>query len=248
MVRGIVIFMMTVVTVIATHHIMVLVHEWSHSMVGWLLGYKAQPFDIIYGDWTLFYAEEDINYEPIFRFYPWKASLIAVAALVTNVLLYLLSQVGLRKLATQRRPLSTQALFWFAVFNLAELYSYMPLRAFSSNGDVGHFETGLSIPAWVGFVLGTPLVAWQLVILLTKSLPITYNSLELTSTGSKIAYSYLTTSIVFGLYGSAPIFYYSLLAPQARWSLFSAIVWSFVLFLLTRDILKKRPTTFNSLT
>ncbi|MVM34574.1 hypothetical protein GO755_31385 [Spirosoma sp. HMF4905] len=232
--------MITVITVIAAHHVMVLAHEWSHSMVGWLLGYKAQPFDIIYGDWTLFHAEEAINYEPIFRSSPWKASLIAVAALVTNVFLYLLSQVGLRKAATQRRPLLTQALFWFAVFNLAELYSYMPLRAFSPNGDVGHFETGLSIPAWIGFVLGTPLVAWQLFILLTKSLPIAYNSLEIRSTVAKIAYSFLTASIVFGLYGSAPIFYYSLAAPQARWSIFSAIVWAFVLFLLTRSILKKQ--------
>jgi hypothetical protein len=242
MARGAIIFIVTVVTVIAAHHIMVLFHEWSHSTVGWLFGYKAQPFDIIYGDWTLFHAEEDIDYEPIFRSYPWKASLIAVAALVMNVLLYLLSQAGLRRSATQRSPFLTQALFWFAVFNLAELYSYMPLRAFSPNGDVGHFETGLGIPAWVGFVFGTPLVAWQLVILLTKSLPITYISLELRSTVSKIAYSFLTASIVFGLYGSAPIFYYSVLAPQARWSLFSAIVWIVVLFLLTRGILTKRST------
>ncbi|GAB3794777.1 hypothetical protein GCM10028819_09540 [Spirosoma humi] len=240
-----VIFIVTIVTVVAAHHLMVLAHEWSHSLVGWLLGYKAQPLDIIYGDWTLFHAEEDINYEPIFRSFPWKASLIAVAALATNVLLYLLSQAGLHKSATQSRPFLTQAFFWFAVFNLAELYSYMPLRAFSATGDVGHFETGLGIPAGVGFVLGTPWIAWQLIVLLTKSLPITYNSLELRRTGLKIAYSFLTASIVFGLYGSAPIFYYSLVAPQARWSLFSALVWIVVLFLLTRGLLKKRSTALS---
>ncbi len=243
--RGTVLFMITLVTVIGAHHGMVLCHEWSHSTAGWLLGYKAQPFDIIYGDWTLFHAEEDIDYEPLFRSYPWKASLIAGAALVTNVVLYWLSQAGLRRAATQRKPLLCQAFFWFAVFNLAELYSYMPLRAFSPNGDVGHFETGFGISAWVGFVLGTPLVAWQLIILLTKSLPIVYTSLALSSTVSKIAYSSLTASIVFGLYGSAPIFYYSLVAPEARWSLFSAVVWIVALFLLTRGILMKRSTAVS---
>ncbi len=243
--RGILIFITTIVTIVAAHYLMVLAHEWSHSMVGWLLGYKAQPLDIFYGDWTLFHAEEAINYEQIFQSFPWKAFLIAVAALATNVLLYWLSQAGLHQSATQPRPFLTQAFFWFAVFNLAELYSYMPLRAFSPNGDVGHFETGLSLPAWVGFVLGTPFIAWQLIVLLYKSLPIAYNALALRSIGSKIAYSFLTASIVFGLYGSAPIFYYSLVAPQARWSLFSVIVWIVVLFLLTRGLLKKRSTAIS---
>ena len=243
MARGTILSVITILTVILAHHVMVLFHEWSHSVVGWLFGYKAHPLDISYGDWTLFHAEEDIDYEPIFQSSsPWRASLIAVAALLTNVLFFLLSRKGLRRSAIQRQPFLMQTFFWFAVFNLAELYSYMPLRAFSSGGDVGHFETGLSIPAWVGFVLGTPLIAWQLFGLLTKDLPTTCQALKLRSIGSKIAYTVLTVSIIFGLYGSAPLFYYGLLAPQTRWSLFSAVVWIVVLFLLIRIQMAKQFT------
>ncbi|WP_148562400.1 hypothetical protein [Spirosoma radiotolerans] len=214
---------------------MVLFHEWSHSVIGWLFGYKAHPFAIHYGDWTLIHADENIDYEPIFQSSsPWKASFIAGAALLTNVLLLLASRKGLRQSASRRQPFLTQACFWFAVFNLAELYSYMPLRAFSSGGDVGHVEIGLGMSAWIGFIMGTPLIGWQLVELLTKDLPIIYQAMAIKSIGSKLYYTALTVSIIFGLYGSAPLFYYGLLAPQTRWSLFSAVVWVVVLTLLIR--------------
>ena len=248
MARKIILLITTTFTIIGAHHVMVLIHEWSHSLVGWWFDFKAHPFDIHYGDWTLFHAEEDIDYEPIFQSSsPWQASLIAGAALLMNSFLFLLSRRGLHRSASRHQPFLTQACFWFAVFNLAELYSYMPLRAFSSGGDVGHVETGLAIPAWIGFVVGTPLIAWQLLGLLRTDLPTTYRVIELKRVGSTIAYTTLTVSIIFGLYGSAPLFYYGLLAPQTRWSLVSAVIWVLVLFWLIRTQLAKRSTANSPL-
>lgn len=246
MTRKISLLLTTLFTLLGVHHLMVLFHEWSHSLVGWWFGVKAHPFDIYYGDWTLFHAEEDIDYEPLFQSSsPWQASLIAGAALLMNGFLFLLSRRGLHQSARRQQPFLTQACFWFTVFNLAELFSYLPLRAFSSGGDVGHVETGLGIPAWLGFVIGTPLIAWQLVGLLTNDLPTTYRVIGLKHVGSTIGYTSLTVSIIFGLYGSAPLFYYGLLAPQTRWSLVSAVLWILTLFFLIRSQLLK-PSTAES--
>jgi len=245
--KGIVLFITIIFTAFIARLAMVLCHEWAHSFMGWCFGFKAHPFDIFYGDWTLLQAREDIDYEPIFHSSsPWQASLIGIAALVMNTLLLLLSRKGLRRAASQQRPFLTQALFWFAVLNLAELYSYMPLRAFAPGGDVDHFVTGLGIPHWLGFVVGTPLVSWQLFILLTKDLPTTYQALDLKREGPIIGFITLTVSIIFGVYGCAPLFYYGLWAPQTRWSLVSAVVGILVLFFLTRNLLTKRSTANNS--
>ena len=35
MAKGIMLFFITILTVIVAHHVMVLFHEWSHSIVGW---------------------------------------------------------------------------------------------------------------------------------------------------------------------------------------------------------------------
>jgi hypothetical protein len=224
---------------LTAHHLMVLLHEWAHGAAAWRLGLKPSPFHIHYGDWTLLQADEDVDYDPLpASGTPWRASLIAGAALVVNVLLYAAS---LRLMARVKpRPLAAQFAFWLAAFNLAELYSYMPLRAFSPGGDVGHVNAGLRLPPWVLFVLATPLIAWQIVRLLRGPLPSLWSTLGVNAGAPRIAYGALVVAIIFGLYGAAPIFYYGAADPRSRWS-FLSLALGLAMFIGLRHTWVGRP-------
>src|SRR5208283_2050211 len=98
---------------------MVLMHEWAHGTAAWLLGYKDSPFDIYYGDWTLFFVDEDVNYSIIMAANKGShVSIIAVSALIANVILFLVSLYFLSIKSIQEKKWIYQFVFWFAIMNM----------------------------------------------------------------------------------------------------------------------------------
>jgi len=235
----------TIVLIIIAHHAMVLLHEWSHATVAYSFGLKQSPFDIIYGNWTLLDADENINYGRLLNSgQPWIASLIAASALFMNVVLFLASRWMLTRQWRRKHVWSVLAWYWFALFNIAELYSYIPLRTFSKSGDVGHFVAGLGISPWVVLVIGTPLIIYALAKLLMKDLLYVVESCLPASGAVRVGYVIISVAVVFGFYGSAPAFYYGLDNPAAWGTYLSAVLWigaTICLLMMYRGIARRVP-------
>jgi len=160
--RILVYFLAAVALLLVARHVMVLCHEWTHGTVAWLSGYKDSPFDIYYGNWTLLHVDEAVDYARIMGDGKgWLVSLIASSALITNTILFLLSTFLLsRKYSRWSWPVNL-FVFWFGVVNIAELFSYVPIRVFLT-GDIQNFVTGLGISPWLVLVPGTILTGFGL--------------------------------------------------------------------------------------
>jgi hypothetical protein len=200
-VRILAFFGVAVVLLLVARHVMVLCHEWTHGTAAWLSGYKDSPFDIYYGDWTLLHVDEDVDYARIMGDGKgWLVSLIASSALITNTLLFLLSTFLLsRKYSRWSWPVNL-FVFWFGVVNIAELFSYVPLRVFLS-GDIHNFVTGLDISPWFVLVPGTTLVGFGLSRVFGRDLTTVIRATGLSGlTGQRLLLGFLMFTI-FWFYG-----------------------------------------------
>jgi hypothetical protein len=61
--------------------------------------------------------------------------------------------------------------FWFHVMCLGNLYDYIPIRVFTTHGDIGHILFGLNqLSPWWVFIPGTYLMLFILYYFFTKTL------------------------------------------------------------------------------
>jgi hypothetical protein len=148
------------------HALGYLIHEYAHSFTAWAVGYKANPLVLNYGHLTpqnvafLLGIDENVDYDPIFAVGKgYLASLIAVAGvLFGNGVFYYIGARGLYSFAKQRHR---QALglfaFLFCLMNVGNFWCYVPVRTFTTHGDMATVEKGLhASPWWIAAVLGTP--------------------------------------------------------------------------------------------
>src|SRR5262249_18703856 len=104
----------------------------------------------------------------------WQVALIAFAGPgLANGGLYLLSRRLIESRYVASRPFLAYVLFWFLFMNLANLFDYVPIRVFASDGDVEHFRLGTGISPWVIYAVGGYLVLWGLVDFYRVVLPYT---------------------------------------------------------------------------
>jgi len=82
--------LLTVALLWTAHAIAFFAHEYAHSTLAWLLGWKANPLALNYGHLTLsnllaqFDIDENVNYAPIFAAgHDHQAGLIAAAGLTS---------------------------------------------------------------------------------------------------------------------------------------------------------------------
>jgi len=137
---------LTVISIVAAFDISTLAHEWTHATVAWLLGHKDNPFHIYYGDWSLLNVNEAVDYRSLFATgQGTAASAIGISALITNAVLFIASLHWLSRKSVNQRKWLYLLLYWFALMNISELYSYIPLRTFAPTGDIRNFVTGLAI-------------------------------------------------------------------------------------------------------
>jgi hypothetical protein len=199
---------LTLVSIIAAYDVSTLAHEWTHATVAWLLGHKDNPFNIHYGDWTLLNVNEAVDYQGLFAAGQGIAvAVIGISALITNTVLFLSSLHWLSKKPVQQRHCLYLLLYWFALLNISELYSYIPLRTFAATGDVRNFTRGLAISPWIVFVPGSLAIGWGIWYFLRKALPPAYEILALDSRFSRRVYLGTTLFILFIFFGLTPYHY-----------------------------------------
>jgi hypothetical protein len=204
-------------------------HEFGHSFTAWISGYKATPLALTYGHLTpanlLIQSdvEENVEYGPIFAARKGTlAALIAGAGVVANIALYL----GSRKLysISKRRDWKLAGLFCFlfCLMNAGNFIDYVPVRTFSTHGDMVTLERGLQIsPWWVLVVAGTPF-AWAIWRFLHILLPDARYFLFPENQVRQIALVVTSSFMMFGYYGSSGLHGYGEISR--RISLFSVLV------------------------
>jgi len=211
------------------HALAYFLHEFAHSFTAFILGFKANPLALTYGHLSLANVltqaevDENVDYGPIFAAGKGMlAALIAAAGVLANVVLYLVS----RKLYSicKRHDWKPTGLFavLFCLMNAGNFLDYVPVRTFTTHGDMVTLERGLQIsPWWVVVVAGIPF-AWAIWHFFRTLLPDARMFLFPESPIRQIALVVTSCFMMFGYYGSSGMHGYGEISR--RFSLFSFLV------------------------
>ncbi|MFH1985140.1 MAG: hypothetical protein ABIL58_25155 [Pseudomonadota bacterium] len=136
--------------------LLVVMHEFTHSTVAWLLGAIRSPLDIVWGNpLTMTGWDEGVDYTRLFeQGRNVAAAVIGVSPLVMHAAVVALGIAALKTDWLLTRKWGFHFLFWFVVANFMELIAYILMRPFASHGDTGLFNRGLSLSPWFLFIIG----------------------------------------------------------------------------------------------
>ncbi len=153
--------------------LVILLHEFTHSTMAWLLGTGHHPQDIVWGNpITMTGWDEGVHYKRLFaQGRNLTAAIIGVSPLVMHFTMVTCGLVYLgRKKATAKKTLFL-TVYLFVLVNLMELVAYIYMRSFAQHGDTGIFTRGTGTPPWLFFLVGSALLTWALWILFTRAMP-----------------------------------------------------------------------------
>ena len=162
-----------VVSFLALQSIVVVMHEFTHSTVAWLLGYKESPLGIVWGNpLTMTGWDEGVSYHKNFsQIHSPYESVIGFSPIVVHSTIIILGLVLLQRKWLQEKKWFFHILYWFVIANFMEFIAYIPMRTFADNGDVGHLNHGLNLSPWFVFIIGSMAALAGVYILFTKILP-----------------------------------------------------------------------------
>lgn len=181
-------------------------HEYAHATVAWWYGFKDVPWDIYYGHFTwknvLFVSgiDENVNYYLIYLLgYQRLIGWISFAGPgIATVGIYFISLLLLQWEKVKKHPYWFYLICWINVINIAELVSYVFLRAFSAHGDMGHIVFSWQIsPWWIFFGGGLPLTVaiWYF---FANTLPELYSRLQLNKSSLRAFLLVVFAYLLFG--------------------------------------------------
>lgn len=188
-------------------------HEYAHSFMAWLLGWKADPFALNYGTASIDnillqqQIDENVDYGPILASGEgWQAALIAAAGpLLANGGTALLCH---RLIVRAVRPAALWWLVWVDAFSTFNVWSYAPLRVLTTHGDMALLARGLGVSVWVLFPFATSFAAWLLWRFAFRALPLAQKRLYPDDAQISFSMVVLAISIPFfsisGLFGYGP--------------------------------------------
>lgn len=194
------------------HALAFFAHEYAHSFMAWLLGWKSDPLALHYGKWTAgnilaqFEIDENVDYGPIFASgHNHQAGVIAAAGMVigNGLISYPVSCWGYRQ--AKRRGSHGRGFFfyWLCVASIGNFIDYVPVRTFADHGDMHTLAKGFNCnPWWIIVVLGLPFTI-ALAHFFFWLAPSALNWLFPQSAGRRTILVFLTAFIVFGFYGAA---------------------------------------------
>jgi hypothetical protein len=151
--------MLTCILVVAAHAIAYMTHEYSHSFVAWALGWMPKPLALDYGRPTLsnilFLGDvsDNVQYDPILTSgHGWMAAIIALAGMVlgNGVLYALLYRLTKSSIVASGR-IATSVVYWLGMMCAGNVWSYVPIRALTSHGDIAVAAKGLNLSTWALF-------------------------------------------------------------------------------------------------
>ncbi len=194
------------------HAIVFFTHEYAHSTVAWLLGWKASPFDLHFPPLSArvlliqLGIDQNVNEAPIFAAGRGvDVGLIAIAGMVLgNGLITLpISRWAWRRAARLGARGWAMLAYWCTVASIGNLIDYVPIRTFTLESDMGSVQKGFGWSSWtLLIVLGVPILI-VLVHFLLRTVPASLTWLFPASLARRIAVAWLTMLALFGFYGAA---------------------------------------------
>lgn len=163
----------TIGTFLVLQGMVVVLHEFTHSTMGWFLGETATPLTVIWGNpLTMTGWDEGVPYQHIFaQGHGLHGAIIGFCPLVMHSMAAAIAILLMRGKWLPRRKWVFNAVYWYAVINFMELIAYVYMRSFSGHGDIGNFDTGLGISPWWVFVFGSAALTWGLRVFYGHALP-----------------------------------------------------------------------------
>jgi hypothetical protein len=213
------------------HHALVYLHEWTHSTIAWLAGYKSNPFAIYYGtEWfTLWDIDEAVPYTQILAdAKPNVAATIAIAPVLLEVVLFL---IGLKLLKLLTNWWAFAFAYWFTLIEISEVYDYIPIRTFSKSGDMHNFLSATGLSPYFLFIPGTFFVLWGILRMLAIEEPKACQKLGIQTKIGRFTFLLANILIFFGYYGGVgflktdPLSHYFSIASWIMTPLFLVIFW-----------------------
>lgn len=202
--------LITPLFILLSHYPAVLLHEFSHSFMAWMLGFKANPFALHYGGtgfWNLLlliHIDQNVNNQMIYSLgHPHLVALIAFAGPCMNIILFFVSFYLLKTQKIQQRPYWFYFLLFFNLMNLGNIYDYVPIRTFAINGnmvDVVDIEQGMHWSPWWIYGIGRYLLAFLVWQFFTQTLTAAYLHLRIESTAGRAALMVTCVLIFFGYF------------------------------------------------
>lgn len=194
----------------AAHALAFFSHEYAHSLVAWLLGWKANPFDLDYAKPTLVVLlfqlgiNQKVDEGPIFASgHGLDAGLIAAAGVVIGnaiVSLGVARWAWYGAIARGRRGWAMLA-YWVTAASMGNLLSYVPLRVFVADGDMLSVVRGFGISPWAALIVfGVPTLV-ALIWFVIDVAPTSLWRLWPHSASTRVVAALITAAFVFGFYG-----------------------------------------------
>ncbi|OYK81753.1 hypothetical protein CbuD7D7780_09305 [Coxiella burnetii] len=203
-----------------SHYLTVFPHEYGHSLVASLFGFKQHFWQIHYGGtdfWNILFLiniDENVNYAAMHAANKdWLVALTAFAGMgIGNGLTYAISLWCMAKASIQSRWWLFYFFFWWNVNSIGNFIDYVPSRTFALHGDMANLARGLHIsPWWIMFILGYGVVGivWYFY---SKTLLKTHAMLVLRHQLTQALLLLIVTLILFGLYGTIGLYHYGALS------------------------------------
>jgi hypothetical protein len=189
------------------HAVALFSHEFSHSFVASLLGWKRNPLALNWGPPSPLNLllqvdiDENVDYTPIFaQGHRLQAGIIALAGMgLGNALISLAAGLSLFAIAKRAdRTILGMFAYWLVVMSIGNLISYVPLRVFTWHADMHTVEEGFGwTPGVLFIVLGVPILLSVLWFLLRFE-PIALEALFPASVVRREVFVVLTSVSLFG--------------------------------------------------
>lgn len=191
----------TICLIFISRYVMALTHEYSHSVLAWLLNAKSLPFDIYYGDWTLLNVDEAVDYRSLYdNGRTWTLAAIALMPTFINAIIYVICLCILLSAKKLNRWLYA-GIFWFGMLNLSEIFAYIPIRTFGTHGDMHNLQFALNISPWWIYLPGSLLVGGAIWHFFHHPIFISFNRMQLT-VWQRLFYLFFVIFVLFFVFGS----------------------------------------------
>ncbi len=161
-----------VISFFILHILVLMMHEFSHSTLAWLLGVKADPLNIIYGDLIGSGWDENVDYGVLFNAGRGStAAAIAFAGPFSNIALFFVTAGLMAVKWVKEHRWAYHTIFWTSVITFIMIFEYVLTRSFMTHDDFGNINHGLGISPWPIFITGTILGLIGLYYLYVYKLP-----------------------------------------------------------------------------
>lgn len=147
--------------------------------------------------------EENVNYSQIYYHgIKWHMALIGFAGPgLANGSLYIISLLLLKNKKVLKNNYLFYFIFWFNFMNLANLYDYVPIRTFTTHGDIAHITLGLGISPYYIYIFFGYIVAFTIWHFFTQTMVKAFVYINLNSFTAQASLMVLCVLILFIYFG-----------------------------------------------